>query len=84
MEIKLEQKVVAAYSALGVASGVLSNYFEAGPLVYAVLLPLAAYAASAAVMFRLGRGQKRSQLLSNSLVTFLLVWAVVWIFLYNL
>jgi len=84
MEIRLEQKMAAAYLALGVACGVFSNYLAESMLLYALLLPLAVYAISVAVLAKLMRGQKKSQLISNSLLTFMLVWAVVWVFLYNL
>lgn len=85
MDIKLDQKLTAVYMALGAAAGVLANWLaEGGMLPYAFLAPLAIYAATVAVLARLAKGQKASKLVSGSLMTFVLVWAVVWVFLFNI
>jgi len=85
MEIKLEQKLTAAYMVLGAACGVLADYIATNAsLLYALLVPLAIYAVTITALVKLMRGQKKSVLVSNSLTTFILVWAVVWVFLFNI
>jgi len=79
--MKLEQKIAIIYSFIGIASGFLSNFLNS--LLYAVILPLAVYSISFIILVRLSK-RKILWLLSNSFITFLLVWLVVWIFLYNL
>jgi hypothetical protein len=85
MDIKLEQKLTAAYLALGAACGVLADYLATNAMLpYALLVPLVVYAATVTALARLMKGQKTSKLVSNSLMTFVLVWAVVWVFLFNI
>ncbi len=82
-EIKLEQKLVAVFSLLGAMSGYVSNYLsynEFYPFVATGLI----YGASLLVASAMSRKDKKNIVVSNSLITFLLVWIVVWTFLYNI
>jgi FtsH-binding integral membrane protein len=81
--MKVEQKIVFAYTILGLFSGFLTNYlFMAGlGLIVATAAPFAIYFISLSF---LAVFTKKKMLFYNSFVTFLLVWLTVWILLYNL
>lgn len=79
--MNLEQKLTIVYSIIGIASGFVSNFFT---LLYAVSIPLVAYSISFVFLVRLIKHKKILWLLSNSFITFVLVWLVAWIFIYNL
>ncbi len=74
-----DQITVITFSALGVMAGIISNFF-AGFLSF--LIPSIVYFAACFLLIRSGKSKKTSLIL-NSLVTFILVWLLVWIFLYN-
>jgi hypothetical protein len=85
----VEQIVVLIYTALGVGGGLISNFFTsaASPyktLVAALLVPLAVYFTSLALLLRTVQQKKKRWLVYNSFMTFALVWLVVWIFLFNI
>jgi len=84
LNIMLEQKIVAVYSAVGFACGVLSNYLTTINLSLALLLPTACYFATLFPLIKLIKERKLRMLVSNSLITFFLVWLMVWVFLQNL
>lgn len=79
--MNLEQKLVIVYSFIGIASGFISNFFT---LLYAVSIPLVVYAVSFVFLVRFCKHKKILWLISNSFITFVLVWLVAWIFIYNL
>jgi len=81
--IQLEQKVVAVYSLLAVLSGYLSNLLSYNSL-YSFATPLIVYGITLAVSTKMVKKNKAKSLVSNSLITFVLVWLVVWTFLYNI
>lgn len=85
----IEQKIILIYTCLGIAVGPISNFFTfaASPyrnLAIALLLPLAIYFASLATLVKTIRQKKIRWLVHNSFMTFVLVWLVTWIFLYNI
>jgi len=84
MEFKTDQKLASAYLALGAACGLLSNSLTNIMLPYALILPLVIYAATTFALLRFARGQKRMPMITTSFLTFVLVWAVVWVVLFNI
>jgi len=82
--ITIEQKIVFIYMIIGIVCGLVSSYFTATNLSYALMLPVAIYAVATVPLLRMAREHKTSMVISNSLVTFLLVWILVWVFLYNI
>jgi len=74
-----DQITVIIFSALGAMAGIISNLF-AGFLSF--LIPLIVYFVACYSLIRSSKSKKTSLIL-NSLVTFILVWLLVWIFLYN-
>lgn len=83
-EVKLDQKIVGVYSILGIICGFVSNYFTATSLSYSLMIPLGIYAISTVPLLRLTKEQKTQTVVSGSILTFLLVWVMVWVFLYNI
>ncbi len=79
--MKLEQILTLAYSGLGLISGFISNYLKSITLGLGV--PIAIYIISYIILMKLVSYKKKSWLTANSLITFILVWLVVWIFLFN-
>jgi hypothetical protein len=75
-----EQKTTAIFAVLGFASGFFSTYIH--DLWVALVVPSIAYLAVVALCVRAVRRKRRSYL-TNSFVSFFLVWLVVWIFLFN-
>lgn len=77
-----ERKLTLIYFVLGLAMGILSNYlsstmaFGAGTAVYAL-----SFLVSRTVI---GEKKKLSWYVLNTLLTFVLVWMITWIFLFNL
>jgi len=82
--MKLEQKIVAAYLLVGLVCGILSNYLASINLAYALLVPLGIYFVTLVPLVKVVKERRFRMLISNSLVTFFLVWIMVWVFLYNL
>lgn len=84
----IEQKIILIYTGLGVGVGLISNFFThaASPyqnLATALLMPLAIYFISLTTLLKTIRQTKTKWLVYNSFVTFVLVWLIAWIFLYN-
>lgn len=80
--MNLDKKLIGIYTLLGVVLGVVSNYFSS--LIYQLAIPLAVYLISFFILIRYEKSKKPKWLFYNSFLTFLLVWFMVWILLYNL
>jgi len=82
--MKAEQIITASYVGVGIIFAYLSNYLlQTTNIFLAVLIPFVFYAITVGPLFKIGKLHKRKMLISNSLVTFLCVWIVVWIIFYN-
>ena len=83
--MKVEQKIVFAYTILGTLLGFLTNYlFKSGvDLTIAIAIPFVVYFVSLLPLITLVK-EKKSWLFYNSFITFLLIWLTVWILFYNL
>lgn len=79
--MKLMRILTLIYTGLGIVAGFISNIFE--DRLIAVLSALLIYMISYVILVLSARSKKRSWLMVNSLITFILVWLVVWIFLFN-
>ena len=82
--LKMEQKLVLGYTAIGVALGFVSDWLFRVDLAMALLVPTAIYFASLVPIMNLVKETKFRFLISNTLITFFLVWIMTWVFLYNL
>ena len=84
--MKVDQVITAAYLVLGIAFGIISNYFNKtiGSFILAIILPMAVYLFSLYPLFTLVKLKKKKWLVQNSIITFFLVWFVVWIVVYNM
>jgi hypothetical protein len=76
--MKTDKIVVIAFSFLGIIAGIISNY--SGKFL-SFVIPLIIYVASCSFMIKAIKS-KVTDLIVNSLVTFVLVWIVVWILLF--
>lgn len=83
-DMRIEQKIVAVYSVVGGVCGFLSNHLTQINLTYALLVPIGGYFVTLLPLIRIVKERRLRMLISNSLVTFLLVWMMTWVFLYNL
>lgn len=79
--MNVERKLTIIYFVLGVGMGVISKYIDA---LLSLAIAIAVYAISAFVLRRQGEGKKLSWYVLNTLLTFVLVWIVTWIFVFNL
>jgi len=77
----LSQILTLVYLGLGIVAGVVSNSIESR--LVAILVALLIYMVSYVVLVKVASYKKRGWLVTNSLITFILVWLVVWIFLFN-
>ncbi len=82
--MKDDQKIVLIYSIIAIVSGLISGYFIIGDLLYSLSIPILIYGLTTFILSRVMPNIKKSVLISNSVVTFLPVWIVIWTFLYNL
>ena len=84
--MKIDQVFALGYLALGVFLGVLSNYLLSsnGNLTFALVIPLFVYLVSLFPLLKFIKSKKRRWIITNSFITFVLIWLVVWILLYNL
>lgn len=83
--MKAEQVITSVYVALGIVFGLVSNYVlkTFSSVILAVLIPIIFYAVTVGPLFKLGKLHKRKMLVSNSIITFFIVWIVIWIILFN-
>ncbi len=76
-----ERTLTFIYFTLGIFMGVVSLFLDVSIIVgVAAIL----YAVSFFVFRKMARDKKTSWYITNTLVTFILVWLVTWIFIYNL
>lgn len=78
--MKTDQIIIIAFSILGIIAGIISNYFV-GILSFAT--PILIYIVSFLPVVKFVKS-KLTNLISSSLVTFVLIWLLVWILLYGL
>lgn len=77
-----ERMLTLIYFALGIAMGILSNYLST---MLSVGIGAVLYIVSFFVVKQFVGGEKKfSWYVLNTLLTFVLVWLVTWIFLFNL
>ena len=83
--MKAEQKIVFAYTVLGILLGAVANYLLKTnvDLILVIALPLVVYFVSLLPLMALVK-EKKSWLFYNSFITFILVWLTAWVLLYNL
>lgn len=77
--MKTDQIIVIAFSFLGIVAGIISNY--SGEIL-SFAIPIIIYVASCFLLIKLVKS-KKTNLIISSLVTFVLIWIVVWILLYG-
>ena len=84
--MRADQIIVFAYFLLGTGLGIVSNYFNEafGSIVLAIVVPFVVYTASSFPLFQLAKHKKKNWLVKNSLITFILVWFIVWIIAHNI
>ena len=77
-----ERTLTVIYFILGIGMGILSNYADT---MLSVGIGVAVYIASFFITKQMvGEKKKLSWYVLNTLLTFVLVWLVTWIFLFNL
>ena len=77
-----ERKLALIYFVLGIAMGILSPYLNVMP---SVGIGVVLYVISFFIAKKFtGENKKFSWYVLNTLLTFVLVWMVTWIFLFNL
>lgn len=77
-----ERKLTLIYFVLGIAMGVLSTYLNT---MLSVGIGVVLYVISFFIAKKFtGENKKFSWYILNTLLTFVLVWMVTWIFLFNL
>lgn len=79
--MKIERIVIIVFSILGLVAGMSSYYLT--DLMFAIPLSAIIYLIPSLAMSKLFKGKKKKWFTQNSLITFILVWLVVWIFLYS-
>ena len=78
--MKIERVVILIFTVLGTLAGTVSSYLD---LIFAVLISLAIWFVPSAFMLRFFPGKKRKWFIQNSIITFVLIWLMVWILLYT-
>lgn len=80
--MKPEQKSAIIFTIFGAAMGAFSTYI--GILVLSFAVPIAGYIAMLFLMSRIETSKKMKWIVTNSIMSFLLVWLVSWIFIFNI
>jgi H+/Cl- antiporter ClcA len=78
--MRIEQKIILAYSFLGIISGFISVYYSG---FFSFILPIPIYLIPSLIFFSRLKAKRKKSLIIDSLITFVLVWIFVWILLYN-
>jgi len=82
--MKAEQIITLVYVLLGFGFAYISNYLtKVSNILVAISIPFFFYAVTVGPLFKLGKLHKRKMLISNSLITFIVVWLVAWIIIFN-
>ena len=77
-----ERKLTLIYFVLGIAMGIISTHFNT---IVSIGIGVALYLISSFISkWFVGEKKKFSWFVLNTLLTFVLVWLVTWIFLFNL
>ena len=78
-----ERKITLIYFVLGLGTGILSKYIS---VILSIGVGVALYLISFLIVKNLVKDDKKkfSWYIMNTLVTFVLVWLITWIFLFNL
>ena len=88
MELKIEQKIIAAYFLLGVVvaftSTAAATLSPSNGLVISLLTTFVIYVAALAVLLKVVKYKKVKTLLKTSFMAYFLIWFVVWVLLGNL
>ena len=84
--MKTEKLLAFFYTVLGICAGIVSNFFTkiGYGLEINFIFPLIVYLISLFFLKRFVKQKKKGWLFSNTFITFILVWLVIWILLYNL
>lgn len=78
-----DQTITLVFTAIGILAGAVS-YYLSNTVILALVLPVPIYATTLSILTRLVKEKKVKQMVYSSSVTFVLIWLLVWIFLYNL
>ena len=82
--MKPEQKMGIIFSAFGLTMGLLSNFIYGFFAILAFVVPIVGYVAMVFGMGRLEKSKKIKWVVVNSLLVFLMMWIIVWIFVFNI
>jgi uncharacterized PurR-regulated membrane protein YhhQ (DUF165 family) len=82
MIMKLEKKMTIIFSCLGILSGFVSNFFT--DFTFSISLPLLIYFVIQFFMTRIYKYKKIRNIIYTSFMSFVLVWLLTWIILFNL
>lgn len=83
--MKIDQKIVLIYLILGIILGYFSYYFSINSnLLIALIFPFVIFCIALFPLFKLVREKKKKWLIWNSFITFVLVWILVWLTLFNM
>jgi hypothetical protein len=84
VSVKREQGMAVLYSAMGVVAGLISQSFWGKDALIALAMPLVVYAVVTVPLMRILSEKRKGLIFSNTFMTFMLVWATVWVLLFNL
>lgn len=80
--MKAEQISILLFLASGIIAGIVSNYLN--NFMFAFVASIVIYLLGLMVVIKFMRERKVKKIVTNTFITFLLFWLVVWILLYNL
>lgn len=81
MTTHLERMLTLIYAGFGMAMGFFSRWV--GILSLAIAVPILLYLVSFFLLKHFIKYKKTKWLLINSVITYILIWQVMWIFLFN-
>lgn len=79
--MKVEQNIGIIFAIVGIAMGLFSNFI--GIIFLAFIIPIAAYVGSIFASSKMFKEKKIKWIVMHSIGTFVLVWMITWIFVFN-
>lgn len=81
MKLKPEQIMTIIFTCFGIVMGFLSFFLGKG--LFSKIIPLLLYAVSLFIFHKIYSNKKQKWIITNSIIPFILIWLITWVFIFN-